>query len=209
MSSKNYFPLNDSEFLIWFQNYFTKLKTNYTTDLAVSDGEIDQLESEKNDATNILNELQAARAKVQSLTETKNSIFEKVQKHVRDMTVILKRRDKYTAAIGEDLGVIGPKPLSKSNIPAGTKPTFQAIVMSDKVRLDWVKGEFSGVAIYSKRGSETNFTFLSRDNRSPYDDTRHMIVADQPEAREYRMHYLLGDDEVGDWSDIVRVVCLI
>jgi hypothetical protein len=209
MSTRNYFPSNDSEFITWFRNFIDKLKNIYAAVLEISTTLITQFETDITEAQTKLDELQTARTKAQAATQAKAAAFEAMQKRVRDTVVIMKRHTKFTQTVGEDLGIVTAKPLSRANIPAGTKPTFVATVMNDKVRLDWAKGEFDGVAIYGKRGSETGFTFLGRDNKSPYDDKRPSLVADQPEAREYRMQFLLSDEEVGEWSDIIRVICII
>lgn len=206
--AKNYFPSNDSEFLTWFRNFLDKLKNNYAAELEVPGNVVSQLESDFNEAKSRLDELQAAKTKAQSATEAKNTAFGNIQNYMRDQVAIIKRHSKYTNTIGEDLGMIAPKPISKDNIPPGTKPSFLPTVMLDRVRLDWTKSFFSGVAIYGRRGSEQNFTLLARDTKSPYDDARPLLTPEQPESREYRMHYLLDDDEVGEWSDVVKVVCL-
>jgi hypothetical protein len=74
--------------------------------------------------------------------------------------------------------------------------------------MDWVKGQFDGVVVQSKRGAETSFTFLDKDTKSPYEDMRHNINPDQHEARTYRMRYLMNDQEIGLWTDEIKVYCL-
>jgi len=61
------------------------------------------------------------------------------------------------------------------------------------------------VNVYSRRGSETAFTFLARDTESPYIDTRPNLV-NAPEPREYKALYVWHDEEVGHDSDIVQTV---
>ena len=122
----------------------------------------------------------------------------------------LKRHVAYTDAIGEDIGIVPPAAGAPgSTASAVAKPGLQATILADKVRLDWVKGEWDGVVVQSKRGSETAFTTLGRDTVSPYEDARPGLTADTPESRTYRMRYLSGDEETGIWSDEVKVVCLI
>ncbi|MEW6160073.1 MAG: hypothetical protein AB1813_21800 [Verrucomicrobiota bacterium] len=75
------------------------------------------------------------------------------------------------------------------------------------VELTFNKEPYQGVAIYSKREGETQFTFLARDTYAPYNDSRPCLVTGKPELREYRAIYLLADDEVGQFSDVVIVVC--
>jgi hypothetical protein len=136
--------------------------------------------------------------------------LDEVKKKVRDMAVILKRNANYTVSIGEDLGVVpAATALGKSISIDSQKPSFETFILPDMVRLDWVKGEFDGVVIQSKRAAETSFTFLDKDTRSPYEDTRHNLTPDVHEPRFYRMRYLLKDQEVGQWSDELKVFCIL
>ncbi|MEI7485384.1 MAG: hypothetical protein WCK13_11805 [Ignavibacteriota bacterium] len=68
------------------------------------------------------------------------------------------------------------------------------------------KGDLEGVKIYSKRGSETHFTFLGTDTHSPYHDNRPKLAADVPEERQYYAFYFQNEYEVGQQSDIVTAV---
>ncbi len=61
--------------------------------------------------------------------------------------------------------------------------------------------------IYSQREGESGFTFLARDTSSPYIDNRPCAVAAKPEVRKYKAIYVVGDDEIGLFSDEVPVVC--
>ena len=79
-------------------------------------------------------------------------------------------------------------------------------LLSSVVRIDWRKGKFDGVLVYSKRGDEVEWTLLDRDNYSPYIDTRPPLEAGKPEIRYYRFRYLLGDQAVGDYSPIYTQV---
>ena len=66
-----------------------------------------------------------------------------------------------------------------------------------------------------KRGTETDFTLLHRDNESPYTDERPLLVAGKPELREGlasrlredKCVYGLNDEEIGLFSDEVLVNC--
>jgi hypothetical protein len=77
------------------------------------------------------------------------------------------------------------------------------------IRIDWVKGQFDGVIVQSKRAAETAFNNLDKDNSSPYEDTRKNITPDTHEPRTYRLRYLIKDKEVGQWSDEVKVYCML
>ena len=118
----------------------------------------------------------------------------------------MKTSPGYSASIGDQL-LINP-PETDDAIPPDTKPTGQATVMPNLVRIDWVKGKFDGVIVESQRGDETAWTRLDRDTRSPFDDERPNVNAGKPEERRYRLLYFLGDEPVGTYSDVIVAVTM-
>ena len=85
------------------------------------------------------------------------------------------------------------------------KPAFKARAEVGKVTLDWTKGDSDGVVIEGQRSAETVWTFLDKDMKSPFVDTRPNSVSGQPEQRRYRMIYLVDDEITGVYSDTVSV----
>ncbi|MBK8554021.1 MAG: hypothetical protein IPL53_24430 [Ignavibacteria bacterium] len=63
-----------------------------------------------------------------------------------------------------------------------------------------------GIKIYSKRGAETDFTFLAVDTASPYNDNRLKLDPGKPEQREYYAYFFEVDSDVGQQSDVLKVV---
>ena len=51
------------------------------------------------------------------------------------------------------------------------------------------------------------FKFLARDTVPPYVDNRPMLVAGKPELREYKAVFVVGDEEVSQFSDEITVNC--
>ncbi len=120
---------------------------------------------------------------------------------LRKFIARIKAAPNYNDAIGEQLQITGTE-AAKGN-PAEAKPTFEAAAEVGKVMLNWVKSDFDGVIIESKRGAETVFSFFDKDFKSPCIDTRPNLAAGQPEVRRYRMIYLINDETVGTYSDEV------
>jgi hypothetical protein len=112
----------------------------------------------------------------------------------------------YTEAIGDNLGIVGPP--APTPIPAAlAKPTAKATAIpGSEVQVGFSKGDFDGVLVEGRRTGETAWTTLGTDYFSPFADTRPPLEAGRPETREYRLRYLLRDEPVGEWSDIVAVV---
>lgn len=107
-------------------------------------------------------------------------------------------------AIREQLQINASEPV-KANA-ADAQPSFKAQpAVGSHVALDWTKGKFDGVVIESQREDETAWTFLDKDFKSPFTDTRPPLVAGRSERRRYRLIYLLNDVIVGIYSVIVEV----
>jgi len=69
----------------------------------------------------------------------------------------------------------------------------------------WDKNGWTGVKVQMRRKGDSTWTDLGIDLQSPMMDKTPLLVANQPEIREYRMQYLDGDELTGSWSDIVSV----
>jgi hypothetical protein len=41
----------------------------------------------------------------------------------------------------------------------------------------------------------------------PFSDEREMLVAGKPELRRYRGRFVVHDEEIGEWSDVVEISC--
>ena len=120
---------------------------------------------------------------------------------IRSNVQRIKTHPGYSSAIGEQLQIAGTAAPALNLQEA--KPAFKATAAMGQVTLDWTKGRFDGVVIESQRGAETTPSFLDKDFKSPFPDTRPNLVTGQPEKRRYRMIYLLDDQVVGTYSDEV------
>jgi hypothetical protein len=106
----------------------------------------------------------------------------------------------YTDAIGQLLKIIGPDDTTDLTT---AKPDLSAIVKPHGVELSFTKGKSDGVNIYGKRDGDADFVFLAHDTSAPYVDNRPLLVAGKPEVRRYKAIYVVGDDEIGNFSDEV------
>lgn len=119
-----------------------------------------------------------------------------------------KEHPNYTDAIGEKLMIATPDAGGDSD-NSGAKPKAEGTAMpSSVVRIDWTKGKFDGVIIEGQRGDETTWTRLDRDFRSPFEDERTPTSANKPEERRYRLIYLIDDEPVGVYSDVIVVITM-
>ncbi|MFA6545989.1 MAG: hypothetical protein WCS99_16335, partial [Limisphaerales bacterium] len=110
----------------------------------------------------------------------------------------IKEHPAYTPALGQQLGIIGPEDTTDLS---ASKPTLTVDDQQNGlIIIGFNKSISEGVNIYSRRGSETAFTFLARDTFSPYVDNR-APLSGTTEHREYQAVYVVNDDEVGLRSD--------
>jgi hypothetical protein len=58
--------------------------------------------------------------------------------------------------------------------------------------------------VYSRRGTG-DWELLHISAESPYLDERALLVAGQPEIREYKMRFWDAGSENGEWSDVASV----
>ncbi len=116
----------------------------------------------------------------------------------------IKASTGYTEAIGQELRIIGPEvvlpPIEEM------KPTLKAEVSGGEVEIKWDKQGMEAIAAYSKRGSETSFSFFDKDVESPLKDDRPKLDPSLPEERSYYAYYLDDNENVGQQSDIVTVI---
>jgi hypothetical protein len=125
---------------------------------------------------------------------------------IRQMVARIKVAPAYNDSIGISLGIAeaessGP---GRSVQSGDAKPTAKAAALAgSQVRIEFSKGRFDGVQIEARRAGETVWTSLGTDNYSPFVDSRPPVEAGKPEVREYRLRYVVRDEAVGDWSDII------
>ena len=125
-------------------------------------------------------------------------------KRIAKLVSTIKSHPNYTESIGKDLGIIGSENLGKVN-PDELKVVLIVKEAGGKIQLKYKKGQLDGVKIESKRGAETEFSFLDKITQTTYKDDRKMLVDGMPEIRQYRAWPILKDKVVGKVSDVVSI----
>ena len=110
--------------------------------------------------------------------------------------------DKYTDEIGAQLGILTTTP--EQIAPENWKPEIKAkAVPGGKIESSFVRGESDGILYETQIGAETVWTEKARFFKSPGTLT---VGGDQPQTVRIRARYLLDDEPVGQYSDIVQIV---
>ena len=96
--------------------------------------------------------------------------------------------------------------LRASPSPGNATPRFLTELLqgsaAQTVKLTFYKQGHQGVYMECRRGPNGVFEFLAIDTESPYLDERPLLVAGQPEVREYRMRFWDKGTPNGDWTDV-------
>lgn len=108
----------------------------------------------------------------------------------------------YTTAMGQDLGIIGAE-----NTADHPSPKFALTVGQGAgcqcVAVPFTKYTHEGVVIQSRRGTGDWESIATTTARS-FTDERPLLVATQPEVREYRLRYWDKGIANGPWSEVMK-----
>lgn len=196
MKTQPYYPSKEGDQIIWLENFKVKIEEHGPA-LGLDSTEISDLIDACNAIIDAINDAAQKKADARQATEDKKAAKTTNKAIIADGVGDFKREDGYTPGIGDDLKVIGEehsideeneKPeLVTAKVPSGWQISFN------------LQSHFDGVKIYRKRPAE-DFVYLATDTRNPYIDTDTQV-----DGTQYYAYYLIGDDEVGQQSDIVTI----
>ena len=179
------------------------MKTDY---LSIRDGDLDSMEEnyenkypaiattlgvDAAEQTNTLNLIGAHRtsfstmiskkAEKKAAVEDNNAKKEDALTEIRRASKNLKSRPGYTEAMGDELGIIGPEAPAIDIV--NIKPVLKGSTVAETAIVDFPVAGTDGLQLRSRRGTETEFTFLANDTHPPYHDTRPKLDPALPEKR--------------------------
>ncbi|MBD9358181.1 hypothetical protein [Methylomonas albis] len=204
MPKSDYFPHSDSDLLLWHDHFKNALAT-LKDSLGFSDADLAAIHADNEQLHQTISAANAAAVAAHSANAAKSSTIGEVENNTRAHARRAKAQPAYVESMGVLLGIIG----SATHIdPASYKPILTATDQTGGiVQLKFNKYKSDGINIYCQREGETELTLLSRTLVSPFTDKRPLLVAGKPELRRYTAVHLLGDDEVGQFSDELVVNC--
>ena len=179
------------------------MKTDY---LSIRDGDLDSMEEnyenkypaiattlgvDAAEQTNTLNIIGAHRtsystviakkAEKKAAVEDNNAKRKAATDEIRRASKNLKSRPGYTEAMGDELGIIGPEAPAIDIV--NIKPVLKGSTVAETAIVDFPVAGTDGLQLRSRRGTETEFTFLANDTHPPYHDTRPKLDPALPEKR--------------------------
>lgn len=204
MAKIDYLPKLVDQFDTWLGNFSTKLATHAAA-LNLAPAVVTSITTAITNFRATYTAQVAAEATFKNaaqLTRTQKEDLVSGTGGIRDLVHIIKHTSTYTLNIGEDLGI----ELDETDVNKDTiKPTLLLFKLIDnKIRISFKKGIADGVIIKSRRGTETELTFLAKVIQSPHIDDRPNLTA-MPEKRDYVADYFIGNTPVGLESDVVSI----
>lgn len=203
MPKSHFIPKRDGDFDMFEENFSNKISI-HAPSLGLDPTEVTVIR------TAISNHRMAYSGMLSKRTESKSASEDNFQKkliakkELRRISRQIKALRGYTSAIGDDLGIIGSDTPEKDITEL--KPLLIAKMNGQEIVIKFKKEDTDGIRLYSRRGSETEFTLLAVDTHSPYNDNRPKLDGSKPEQREYYAFFFEGDIEIGKRSDVIKAV---
>lgn len=113
----------------------------------------------------------------------------------------------YTEGIGLLLGIVGPElPPPPPGPPGGPRIylSLGQIPSQQQVVVKFYKDGHQGIWIECRRGTG-DWEYLWTQGKSPYIDTRPLLVPGQVEMREYRAMFVDNSQPNGLWCDVAKI----
>lgn len=199
---EDFFPQHEGNLILWLTNFDTKID-GYATELGLDSADLADIHNQIKDLIKAINNTIAGKQTWKNLEALKRGTKIAVLIFLRLKISRIKTESGYTESIGRDLGIIGSSDLIDYN---EYKSSLKATVFPKYINLEFVKKGIDAVNIYVRLKGETVWRFLARDTRSPYHDIEDLKTAGVPEVREYMCIGVVGDEEIGQESDVVSVV---
>jgi hypothetical protein len=123
--------------------------------------------------------------------------------YLRPLVRRIKENTGYTDTIGEALGIVAA---STAVDEASIKPVITLTAHIGFVRVRIQRKGAKSVQLFCRRSGQSEWTSLGRVVRASHDDTSALSQPGVPEIKEYMAQAYIGDDPVGQPSDIKVVV---
>jgi hypothetical protein len=200
--ARSYFPVTDATLSVWATNYREKIG-NYATELGLTPEQVtseqgfcDALIASVNNVSSKRGQLKSAiDGRKESLATNGGALRSEIGRH--------KTAANYTESMGQDLGIVSH---SVAIDFANYKAKINAELFGGLVRIKFRKMNADGINLYRRKKGTSEWIYVARATKSPFDHSFSLQVSGQPEHWEYRAFGVVDDTEVGTASDIVEVI---
>lgn len=224
--SSSYLPVSDNDRSVWLNNFSNRLG-QYATSLGLTTGEVTSVQHDAvmysyvvqlldsahqywTAVSGLKKQLRSAPQQIASPvlpavpaagsppTAVNSGIFNRISL----LVTRIKQCSTYTVAMGQDLNIIPP--VNTVN-PNDMQPDLSIRVDAGHPLLKWKKGDADGVQLYVDRRDSNGFVPLAKVFRNTYLDTTSLPASAFTATWDYKARYLIGDDEVGQFSAVISV----
>jgi len=222
----NYLPVGEADRVVWLNNFSTHLG-QYATVLGLTTADISSVQHDAAMFAYIVQQCDAAHQYSSAMTNIKKLLKSSPQQlpapafpmqivagtppaavssgifnRISLLVTRIKQHNAYTSSMGQDLGIIPP--VSTIN-PNYMTPNLSVRLDAGHPLLKWTKGAADGVQLYVDRRDSNGYVFLAKVFRNNYLDVAPLPPNVFSVNWDYKAKYLIGDDEVGQYSSIVTV----
>lgn len=223
MAKNFYLPKKDKDKAVWLTNFANKLPSHAAA-LAVTAAEqtsvtndanmfaymialVETFTTEKEERVNYKNILRdgpagsplGAMPTMPVIAAAPTAVQPGIFLRVGQLIARIKKHSGYNTDRGTDLGIIGAEQVVDT---VNMKPVLKLELTGGKVNVKWNKGDTDAIRIEAIK-TGTAFAFVAIDTEPDYLDNTPLPAT--PAVWKYRAMYLIANEPVGQWSDVVSI----
>jgi len=224
--SSSYLPVSDADRVIWLNNFSARIG-QYATALGLSTADTTSVQHDAQMYSYVIQMQDTAHQFYNSYTELKKQLRNSPQQiaapalpalpsagippapvgsgifnRIVLLVARIKQNSAYSETMGQDLNVI---PSVAVFNPADLVPNLSIRLEAGRPLLKWKKGDADGVQLYVDRRDNNGFVHLARVSRNTYLDVTNVPVETFTATWDYKGKYMIGDDEVGQFSPTISI----
>ncbi|MEO5644236.1 MAG: hypothetical protein ABIQ40_13240 [Bacteroidia bacterium] len=224
--NSSYIPVSDADRVVWLYNFGNRL-SQYATALGLTPAEITSVQRDAAMFTYVVQMQDAAHQYWTSLSGLKRQLRSAPQQiaapaipvapaagsppsavnsgifnRVILLVARIKQSSAYSETMGQDLNII---PSVTAINPNDMVPNLSIRLEAGHPLLKWKKGDADGVQLYVDRRDTNGFVLLAKVFRNTYLDVLVLPANIFTATWDYKARYLIGDDEVGQFSTVISI----
>lgn len=224
--STSYLPVSDADRVVWLNTFSSRIG-QYASSLGLTAGEVTGVQNDASMFAYVVQLTEAGHQYWSAIAGLKKSLRSSPQQStapvlpsspsagtppaaVRSgifnrivlLVARIKQNSVYTTTMGQDLNIIPPVVTVNPN---DLLPDLTIRLQSGHPLLKWKKGEADGVQLYVDRRDNAGFVPLAKVFRNNYLDIAEVPVNAFIATWDYKARYLVGDDEVGQFSQVISI----